>query len=506
MLQQSTFSAYDGRVPEHNHHRLPLATKTFQNTTLLFCVLVTVWTAVLPVCRAFLQGEVSYNEGWNIYAAERVVHHQPLYPPAYQLTTVNYPMLSFFLMAGLHKFTHEYLFTARVVSLLSLLVCGFLVAACVRLLGGTIRSASLAGLLCVAVFCAALNDYVGVDDPQILANAVFLFGFTLYLYRRRSMPVLAVSAFTFAVAISIKHSPVEFVLAVLIDLAIASLPLAVWFATSGLAFGALSFVLHIRYGGPGFMMQLLAPRAYTASAIVDRLRDALGPLLVPFMLALLVAYSVRSNPQQRILPILMTTSVLVGCYFAGGHGVSVNCLFGAVFTTCMLVGLLWDCSSPVLRSAVVQMHAPPVLFLWLLIPMALNKDLNSVAALRAAEEDSRNFSREAELIYERPGPAVCESLLVCYEAGKPFVYDPFNATRLIAADKLDPNPLLNQIRDRTISTIQFETTVDQAEMYERISPNFAAAVHDSYQPLNAHLTKGMIFVPKHIDTVSELHP
>ncbi len=443
-----------------------------------------------------MHAEVSYNEGWNIYAAQRVAQHQSIYPATYQWTTVNYPMLSFALMASLHRFTHEYLFTGRIVSLLSLLACGFLVATCVRLLGGSLNSAILAGLFCVAVFCASLNEYVGVDDPQILANAVFLLGLALYLYRRRSLGVLTLSAFAFTVAISIKHSPIEFVLAVMIDLAIASLSLATWFAACGLTFGTISFALHLHYGGRGFLLQVLAPRAYTASAILDRLRDVFGPLLVPVGLALVAAYAIRHDPRRRILSILMVTSLVVGGFFAGGHGVSVNCLFGGVFTMCMLLALLWDRSARAVASPVLHAYAPAVLFLWLLIPMGINEGLNPAAALRAAISQSNNFQRETELIRERPGPALCESLLACYEAGKPFIYDPFNATRLIAAGKLDPSPLLKEISSRQIPVIQFDTSEEDAEREERIPPAVMVAIRNNYQPLRVHLDAGVILVPK----------
>ena len=466
-----------------------------QRYTLLFCGLFTCWVAFFPVVRAFLPLEVSYNEGWNIYAATTVAQGQPLYPAHYAWITVNYPMLSFVLMAALHRLTHDYLFTARAVSILSLLVCGILVAYCVRALGGARRSALLAGLFCIAVFCAAQTPYVGVDDPQILANAAFLAGLAIYLHRRNSIAFLALSAFVFTIAFSIKHSPVEFILAVAIDLALTSLPLAAWFSACLGIFGALSFALHLRFGGQGFLLQLFTPRAYTAAHILDRIRDVFGPLLVPFALALFVACTIRKHPERRILLILMVTSLACGAYFAGGHGVYINCFFGAVFTLCLLLGLFWDSSGPAI-PAWVRDAAPCVLFLWLLIPMALNGQFNPVAALHAARAESRNQMHEVDLITSRPGPALCESLLVCYQAKKAVIFDPFNATRLIATGKLDQSTLLQRIRQHEFSSIQVETTLAQAEQYERLPHDVVLAIQQSYQPLNAGLASGAIYVPR----------
>ena len=291
-------------------------------------------------------------------------------------------------------------------------------------------------------------------------------------------------------------SPVEFILAVAVDLALASIPLALWFAACGTVFGVISFALHLRYGGSGFLLQLFTPRAYTVAYIGDRLRDVLGPLLVPIALALLVAFAVRKDPRRRILAILMAAALAIGCYFAGGHGVYINCLFGAVFTMCMLLGLFWDSSSPTLGSVLVRDYAPSLLFLWLVIPMWLNEDLNTARSLRAIRAATENQSREIDLLSARPGQALCESLLICYEAGKRYVFDPFNATRLMTAGKLDQEVMIRQVRGHAYSAIQFETTASNAEDLERFPPAVIAAIEENYQPLNVSLASGVIYVPK----------
>ena len=60
------------------------------------CLLMTLWIAFAPIARTFFHGEISYNEGWNLYNSERLSEHQQLYPTQVGWTAVNYPMLSFY--------------------------------------------------------------------------------------------------------------------------------------------------------------------------------------------------------------------------------------------------------------------------------------------------------------------------------------------------------------------------------------------------------------------------
>ena len=61
-------------------------------------------------------------------------------------------MLSFYIMAFLHRFTHEYLFTARCVSLVSFIVCCASSSVIVWQLLGSTRSAVLSSFFCLGIF------------------------------------------------------------------------------------------------------------------------------------------------------------------------------------------------------------------------------------------------------------------------------------------------------------------------------------------------------------------
>jgi len=452
------------------------------------CIAFTLLTTLYPVARAFFRGEVDYNEGWNVYNTQLLVHHLPLYPVAYGWQTVNYPMLSFALLAFLHRFTHEYLFTARMVSLLALIACCALVGTVVRQLGASLRAGVLAGFFTLALFCTNANAYVGMDDPQMLAQVFFLLGFALYLANRTRLPVVALSAVVFVFAGSIKHNPIDFPLAVLLDLLIVSRLRALWFAACGVVFAALSITLNLHFGGPYFLTQLLAPRVYEVERCFESLGEGLaGPLLPLLLVAGATAWRLRRDPKRRIATLLLLTSLLVGTAFAGGKGVWINSFFTAMIAISILIGIFLDEWSRGRLGWTAQPFAsavPLLLFLWLIVPALINGIANPIHMLHETAGRQRRFDAEVAFLRRQPPPQVCENLLLCYYAQQPYLYDPFNATRLIDLHKLDPAPMLDALETGSYGAIELEhhDPGDQV-VFERFPPEILAAIQRNYHPV-----------------------
>ena len=63
---------------------------------LLYAIAILAFT--WPVYRAFLNIEITDNEGWNAYFADAAMGKMPLYPSTAQLITNNYPPLSFYIV------------------------------------------------------------------------------------------------------------------------------------------------------------------------------------------------------------------------------------------------------------------------------------------------------------------------------------------------------------------------------------------------------------------------
>jgi hypothetical protein len=106
--------------------------------------------------------------------------------------------------------------------------------------------------------------------------------------------------------------------------------------------------------------------------------------------------------------------------------------------------------------------------------------LNAISGLG---ERQRQFDSEVSLLRSHPGPAFCESLLLCYEAGKSYEYDPFNSANLVKLGRLDPAPLLAKISQGQIAAVQLCCSLDFLKVDDDpdIIPQMLPAMQASYE-------------------------
>jgi hypothetical protein len=64
------------------------------------------------------------------------------------------------------------------------------------------------------------------------------------------------------------------------------------------------------------------------------------------------------------------------------------------------------------------------------------------------------FLADAAFLAEQPGPAICETILLCYYAGKPFLYDPYNAGEMQVKGIRPEGDLLRQLEAQEYAVVQ----------------------------------------------------
>src|SRR5262249_56970460 len=98
--------------------------------------LLALYFLVWPVWRAQFPIEIGDNEGFNAYHADAAMGAGPLYPPIGGLIVNNYPPLSFYALGWLGKLFGDPLYAGRVLSLVSTVGLGSLIARILLPLGG----------------------------------------------------------------------------------------------------------------------------------------------------------------------------------------------------------------------------------------------------------------------------------------------------------------------------------------------------------------------------------
>lgn len=461
-------------------------------------------SAIYPVTRIFYNFGIGYNEGWNVYNAARVAHHVPLYSTPYTWTQVMYPAFSFYIISWLQPLGLGYLMTGRVLSVLSLAVSCLLVGLIVWRVTRDRRAGLFAGFLCLAIFCNAATSYVGLDDPQILAQSFFLGGLLVYISGPPGFGRLAATSLLFIVGGNIKHNLIGFPLAVLVDLCFVSRKKVAQYLGISASLLVVSIAAEMWANGPYFITKMLMPRTYSLLwAMREFVMHAFGPLQLPLLVVAVWSIYAFRNTKHRIFSLFFWLTVFIGFGFGGGYGVALNTFFDLYLSISILFGLFlhwfWESGYARLKLpgkwAVAAKVAVPLVLIFSLAPSWFA--WSHRGAMDALPLEEAKFQKEVAFLRSRPGPAICESILMCEEAGKPYLYAPFNSVMLVEAGKLDERPLLKELNEKEIGAVEFhEPLANYLGGYStRFTPAFAKAVLNHYD-LALDDRGCQIYVPK----------
>src|SRR5215470_11863386 len=146
--------------------------------------LIAAWSFAWPVFRAFLNVEIENNEGWNAYFADAAMGKMPLYPSADQLITNNYPPLSFYVVGLVGRLLGDPVLAGRLLSLIAVIAIAIAISLSVRQLGGSGVAARISAAFFVATMSRFFISYVGMNEPQLLGEAIMAFAFLAFLIAR----------------------------------------------------------------------------------------------------------------------------------------------------------------------------------------------------------------------------------------------------------------------------------------------------------------------------------
>src|SRR5580704_8172768 len=148
-----------------------------------FCVLVVLALIYLawPLYRAFLPLQIDFNEGWNTYHNDVLSAGGGLYSFD-DLTTANYPPLSFYVVRWLALLTGvDALYVGRTLSLAATLATTLAIWVCARRLGASRLAAAIGAFWWLASMSRFYTRYAGMDDPHLVALAMMAWALVLVL-------------------------------------------------------------------------------------------------------------------------------------------------------------------------------------------------------------------------------------------------------------------------------------------------------------------------------------
>jgi hypothetical protein len=441
--------------------------------------------------RSCLTYQINYNEGWNAYFVQRVIAGLPLYPPDPEAIINNYPPVSFYLVAALSVLTGDIPLAGRLLSWAAFLGCTLSIGGLLGRMG-----CHWIGIICGVVVWAALMTirfdlYVGMFDPQMTAHCVMLVGFFLLLGCLPNTPLRTLcSAALVVTAGAIKHNILALPITIVLWLAAYHRRvLVVWLLGAASVAIAELAIFRIAYG-PELIHGITAARGYVLSNAYTKMVHWIGPIAPLVGMATLPAFTTPRDPFAVLIGLYMAMALAIGCLGAAGEQTNYNVIFDVAISASLGIGYLvgrsgaWSARSADDPDRV----APPGLVAWASVSCAFCLLLAGAQVADATTTNPRRWlarerMREAEtaktiqFIASQPGPAMCDALLICFWAGKPFLMDPFNYSQAVLAGTRDPGSAVNDIRAHRYSVIQ--TTLDQTFL----PPAVIRAIAEHYRPV-----------------------
>lgn len=409
----------------------------------------------------FLHVPLDPNEGWNAYHSLAGMSGGALYPPLDSFLFNNYPPLSFYIVGALGKLIGDHVFAGRLISLLATLGTSGAIYVALRMMRVDVWRAALAALLFIAGLLA-FTDYVGMDDPQMLAHAIAIGGLLLMLREPRSTATIAAAALLLVTAGFVKHNLIALPATLFIWLAIYDRRSAAKFAVAGMVFALVGLVLFRLSYGIGIFAQLNSPRLWSMAIFAENLRQFLIWSDIALFGAVALLLLGRSDKHTMLCAIYSVVSVAVGAAFAGGAGVDMNIWFDAAIALALCSGLLLQKLSdrvPVANAAAFALTIPLLAGLW------LNWDNDWLTRdywLHPLSEEAASAQADIAFLKSHDGPALCEMLSLCYWAGKREEVDVFNLGQAYATHARSEKPLLRLIEPRHYAVLEFDSLDDFA--------------------------------------------
>jgi hypothetical protein len=429
---------------------------------------------VWPVWRAFLPLEIWPNEGWNAYHADTAMRGGMLYPPPDGLVANNYPPLSFYIVGALARLFGDPLYVGRALSILATLGIGVAAAMVVRRFGGSRAACLIAGLWFVATMARFFEYYVGMNEPQLLGQAVMVWGLVWLLSRHAAGRAVELAVLVMVVAGFVKHNFIVVPVVALIWVARDNWRLGLSAAVVGAVAAAAGLAVCAWVFAPHFIADMLMPRTYEPARSFTNL-GRLQFILPALVLWAIWAWPERDSRPARFTALLIGAALIMYMVQKCGSGVDENAQFELVFATAVGIGLAYDrLADDPLRTGwsanAIRLTVLGVLILRLLLSTRLEfaAVLFSPQYRALAAEHAAVARAEAARVAALPGPVACSNLVICRAAGKPFVFDPFKVDMMLATGTISAFQLYDTMRRQGIVQDNTDPRANVTSLWRRM--------------------------------------
>lgn len=417
---------------------------------------LTIYHLVFLVWRTGIPLEMDRNEAWNAWHALNAFDPERLYPKPGDLVVNNYPPLSFIFLRVL-SFGGDPILVGRIISLLSVGVIAGCVADIARKFGNSPGAAFITGVWLVGVFIIIIPIYPGMNDPNFAALAIMMIGLALFVRSCIGGRTPYLASTIMVAALFFKHSIIALPISAFVWLLVTERRLfwrsAAYFILLGVVGLAFCEIIY----GSDFFAQLLFPRTMKLTSGFRLFR------VVPAMVPALVIWWrwIGAAPERRnadFTKIAFAITVPLNFLQQSGAGVDYNATFEFIIVTAIALGCGLNIPVPGRRGGTQKLTpitGSATLAVMVLFLMLFGNRLEPYRFVGAQYRDDVLqqvvvLKSEVSRISELPGNIACDVFIVCYYAGKTFVFDGFAMDQRLATARWSAERLQSEIASHSI--------------------------------------------------------
>lgn len=434
------------------------------------------------------------NEGWGAGHALNAVS-AALYPGPGALFINNYPPLWFWLTGALARVFGDPIFPGRVVALAAFFGVAAGVFGVARRLGGSLTGAGVGALAFVATTAAFFRLYVGLDEPQMLAQALATWAAAVAVAAKSRRTIVA-AALLVVVALLVKQVVIGLPLAVTLWLLLRRRSLALAWITAGAGAGLLALAaLTAIYGAP-FIRNITMPRYFSLERFGTSLALALRVLTPLIGFAIPAAILRRRFDDALAFAALAIGAAFVPLVlFGSALGVSINIGLDLVIAASIALAVGWDRASAALGAWGPGWRALVAAALVAVVTLDAPRDVFDPTAYAKARATSASLAALRDRLAGLKGPVVCETLSICVWAGKPSVADLWKLHHERTLAFLDPRPMLARLDAGGYAAVVLlhPMTGPRDDLY---LPGLSAALAGAYRPPILYAGGAALYLPK----------
>jgi hypothetical protein len=447
-------------------------------------------SVAMPVASIGFIWEREYHEGWNAYYAARAAAGEMLYAgdPA---RLVSYPFLSFYLVSWLTPLFGNVLIIGRSINVISLVSVAICSAFIVGRLGGRRPEMLFAAAAVLGLIHIQAAGWIAQDEPQMLAEGFAFGGLLCYLSGRPTLLRLVACALLCCASGFTKPITAAIPVAITVDLLWRDRRACVIWCLCGI--GALSLFAGLSYAvaGGDFISEMFAHRLYYWSGrtgVWYHLKQFGRGLKIPLAVCLIYLCQRMPAGHAVLLRAGFVGALGVGIAVSGGEGVSYNAYLELAVLMGIIMALALGNWRDRLNFSRASQFASALLPLVIALPIVTKspKDLGSLwdwgHTWQVYMQRHVEFLRATEFLAQEPGDALCDSLLLCLQAGKPLIVEPFSTHTMILAKQLDETKIVELVEQHRFAVIELPYVVfpypnqpDRIAAGLKVNPRFTDA-------------------------------